>query len=374
MLWRGMGIRDNNFDVLRLAAAVSVVLTHAILLGEDRLSSDPLMRLTSGQCTLGVAGVFVFFAISGYLVTQSLDATGRIAPFLAKRALRVYPGLAACLLLLAFVLGPLVSALPPGGYFADAGSYRFVAANLLMDADDVNSLPGVRFTGFNAGAVVNGPLWSLPCEVLMYLMVAGLGSAGLLRAPVLAALFVAGIVANVLDTASIGTLAGSAAWLLPFFIAGMALYRFRARPILRLRYALASLGALALAARFGFFIPVFAACGSYLVIYLAFAGHWRVRAARYGDLSYGLYIYGWPVEQLTVRALGGAAPGWQVFVIALPITAAAAFLSWRLVEAPALSLKPRPRVVQDYPALAPRVALVSPEPCEPAATLPGAGA
>ena len=357
-----MAGRDNNFDALRLAAAVAVVLTHAFLLGEDRLSPDPLMLFTGGQCPLGVAGVFVFFTISGFLVTQSFEATGRIAPFLAKRALRIYPGLAACVVLLAFVVGPSVSLLPVGAYFADAGSYRYVAANLLMDVD-VNGLPGVRFTGFNAGSVVNGPLWSLPCEALMYLMVAGLGGAGLLRGPAIAALFAAGIVATALDTASIGTLVGSAAWLLPFFVAGMALYKFRARHLLRLRYAIASLGGLALAARFGGFIPVFAACGSYLVIYLAFAGRWRFPAARYGDLSYGLYIYGWPVEQLTVRALGGAAPWWEVFAIALPLTAAVAFLSWRLVEAPALRFKPRPPAgipaFDQYPSPAQRVALKS---------------
>ncbi len=357
-----MGGRDNNFDALRLAAAVSVVLTHAFLLGEDRLGPDPLMRLTGGQCTLGVAGVFVFFTISGYLVTQSFEMTGRIAPFLAKRALRIYPGLAACVLLLAFVVGPAVSRLPLGAYFADSGSYRFVVANLSLNID-VHGLPAVNFTGLGNGWVVDGPLWSLPCEVLMYLMVAGLGGAGLVRGPVLAALFAAGIVATVLDTSSSDMLIGSAAWLLPFFAAGMALYKFRDLPLLRLRYALAALAALALAARFGGFVPVFAACGSYLVIYLAFAGRWRLRAARFGDLSYGLYIYGWPIEQLTVRALGGAAPWWEVFAIALPATAAVAFLSWRLVEAPALRFKPRAAAARaafdQYPSPAQRVALKS---------------
>ncbi|HUK58536.1 MAG TPA: acyltransferase [Stellaceae bacterium] len=336
-----MSGRDNNFDALRLGAAISVVLTHAILLGEDRLGPDPLMRITGGQCTLGVAGVFVFFTISGYLVTQSFEATGRLGAFLAKRALRIYPGLAACVLLLSFAVGPLVSSLTLSAYFADPGSYRYIVGNLYFNTG-INGLPGVNFTRLGNGWVVNGPLWSLPCEVLMYLMVAGLGSAGLLRGPVLAVLFATGLVATVVDTSSSNMLLGSALWLLPFFAAGMLLYRFRALPLLRLRYAAAALAALALAARFGGFVPVFAACGSYLVIYLAYAGR-PLRAARFGDLSYGLYIYGWPVEQLTVRALGGAAPGWEVFALALPATAAVAFLSWHLVEAPALRLKPRAR-------------------------------
>ena len=356
-----MADRDNNFDTLRLAAASSVVLTHAFLLGEDRLSPDPLMRLTGGQCDMGVAGVFVFFTISGYLVTQSFAATGRVLPFLAKRALRIYPGLAVCLMLLAFVVGPAVSRLPLAAYFAAAGNYRFVALNLSMVAA-MHGLPAVNFTSLGNGWVVDGPLWSLPCEVLMYLMVAALGALRLVRGPVLAALFAAGLVANMLGTTSYG-IVGSAAWLLPFFVAGMALWKFRALPLLRGRYAIAALGALALAARFGGFIPVFAACGSYLVIYLACARYWRFEAARFGDLSYGLYIYGWPVEQLTVRALGGAAPGWEVFAIALPVTALVALLSWHLVEAPALRLKPRGRArvpsFAQYPSPAQREALKS---------------
>ena len=97
-------------------------------LGEGRIDIDPLMVLTGGQCPLGVAGVFVFFTISGYLVTGSCEATGSTSRFLAKRALRIYPGLAFCLVLLAFVLGPLATSLSLGDYFADAKAYGFVAA------------------------------------------------------------------------------------------------------------------------------------------------------------------------------------------------------------------------------------------------------
>jgi peptidoglycan/LPS O-acetylase OafA/YrhL len=344
-----MADRRNNFDALRLGAALSVVLTHAVLLGEGRLDIDPLMMLTGGQCPLGVVGVFVFFTISGYLVTGSFEATGAASLFLAKRALRIYPGLALCLAVLAFLLGPMVTSLPLGAYFADPASYGYVAANLLMHSD-WNDLPGVRFSGFASGDVVNGPLWSLPCEVVMYLMVAALGAAGLLRLPIIGALIAAGCVAVVLDTASSGTLAGGALWLLPFFAAGMALYKLRDRPILRPRFALAALVLLIAGTALHHFILSFAIGGSYLVIYLAFAGRTVIPAARLGDLSYGLYIYGWPAEQEVVRALGGTAPWWQVLALALPAAVLLALLSWRLVEAPALRLKPRP--AQPRPAAA----------------------
>jgi peptidoglycan/LPS O-acetylase OafA/YrhL len=335
-----MSDRRNNFDALRLAAAVTVVLTHAFLIGEGSLDRDPLMMLTGGQCTIGVAGVFVFFTISGYLVTASFEATGSTVRFLLKRALRIYPGLAFCLVLLAFVLGPLETRLGTLAYVADPDSWGYVGANLLMYVD-WNGLPGVRFTGFDAGAVVNGPLWSLPCEVLMYLMVVLLGVFGLLRLRVTAALVAAGLVGIAYDTASSGWLVGSALWMLSFFAAGMALYQLRMHPIFAPRYAALALAGLVLGGALRQFIPVFAVCGSYLVGYLAFAGRRVIPAARFGDLSYGLYIYGWPVEQAVTRALGGAAPWWEVLALSLPAAAALAFCSWHLVEAPALRLKPR---------------------------------
>ena len=90
------------------------------------------------------------------------------------------------------------------------------------------------------------------------------------------------------------------------------------------------------------FILLFPLFGSYLVIYLAFAPWLKpFPAARYGDLSYGLYIYGWPIEQAIVWLNGGAMSWWTLFAIALPVTAIFAFLSWHLVEKRALRFKPR---------------------------------
>jgi peptidoglycan/LPS O-acetylase OafA/YrhL len=79
-----------------------------------------------------------------------------------------------------------------------------------------------------------------------------------------------------------------------------------------------------------------------------------IPAARFGDLSYGLYIYGWPVEQAVMWLYGGHAAWWQVFLIAVPATAALAFLSWHLVERPILRLKPGGRAAAAGYAPAPQ--------------------
>src|SRR5215472_9129324 len=109
--------RQNNFDALRLVAAISVIFSHSFLIAEGTQNNEWLVRLSGNQTILGLAGVFVFFAVSGFLVTQSFEQTPDPWRFLAKRSLRIFPGLFVATLLSAFVLGPLVTTLPLSAYF-----------------------------------------------------------------------------------------------------------------------------------------------------------------------------------------------------------------------------------------------------------------
>ena len=321
--------RHNNFDMLRLVAATSVILSHAFLLSENSQAHDPLMILTGGQCVLGVAGVFVFFTISGYLVSQSFATTPSPLVFLAKRALRIFPGLVACLLVCVFVIGPLVTRLPLADYLSRREPYLFLLHNAALYVFD-NRLPGVEFWQGNIGGIVNGPLWSLPCEALMYLMVFVLGVCRLLTLPVALLLLAAG-------TGCVWFAAtdawGGAFWLLPFFAAGICAYRLRGPQLLSGWAALIAAAGLVLSVPAHLFLVAFPLFGGYLVIWLALNSRLRpLPAARYGDLSYGLYIYGWPIEQCVVYFSSGRAPWWAVFGIALAIAVPTAFLSWHLVE------------------------------------------
>jgi peptidoglycan/LPS O-acetylase OafA/YrhL len=322
--------RHNNFDLLRLLAALSVISSHAFLLAENSQDHDPLMLLTGGQAILGLAGVFVFFTISGYLITQSFETTASPFVFLAKRALRIFPGLILCLVVCVFVIGPLVTKLPLAEYFSRPETYLFLLHNAVLDVD-YNRLPGVEFWSGNIGGIVNGPLWSLPCEALLYLMVFVLGVSRLLTLPVCLLLLGAGMICLGLDTA--GDTFGSALWLLGLFAAGMCGYRLRGPQLISGRWALLALLGLALSIPAHLFLVAFPICGGYLVIWLALSRKLpNFRAARFGDLSYGLYIYGWPIEQCVVYFSGGTAPWWRVLLISVAAAVPTAFLSWHLVE------------------------------------------
>ncbi len=220
--------RHNNFDLLRLLAALSVIFSHAFLLAENSQDHDPLMILTAGQTILGLVGVFTFFTISGYLISQSFEQTAsRRAVFLAKRALRIFPGLIACLCVCVFAIGPAVTSLPLAEYFSRPQTYLFLLHNAVLDIN-FNRLPGVEFWQGNIGGIVNGPLWSLPSEALLYLVLCALGLCRLITVPVTLVVVGTGVACLWVDTS--GDTIGSTGWLCGFFAAGMCCYRLRNGP------------------------------------------------------------------------------------------------------------------------------------------------
>jgi len=341
------GGRHNNFDALRLVAATSVVFSHSFLIAKGTQDHEWLIWLTGNQSILGLVGVFVFFAISGFLVTQSFEETDDAWRFLAKRALRIFPGLFVATVLSAFVLAPVVTTLSPSAFLSSPAPWEYVLANTLLD-QTVHELPGVMFVNSPVGLEINGSLWTLRLEFTMYLMVLALGVLRLLtvRAALLLVAFgMACLRFNMLDELEkwgwFFQLLSGWGWLVGFFAAGMVLYKLRHTRIFDGRIALLALAGLVLSVPLGQFILLFPLFGCYLALWLALTPRLPViPAARFGDLSYGIYIYGWPAEQGVIWLFGGRAAWWQVFLLALPAAAALAFLSWHLVERPALRLKP----------------------------------
>ncbi len=101
---------DNRFDILRLIAAWLVLFSHCYPLG-GRPGGEPLAS-TLGIDTLGGVGVSIFFVLSGYLVTLSLERSPSLLEFARRRALRIYPALVVICLLCVLVLGPLMTTWP----------------------------------------------------------------------------------------------------------------------------------------------------------------------------------------------------------------------------------------------------------------------
>jgi peptidoglycan/LPS O-acetylase OafA/YrhL len=327
------GHRRNNFDTLRLIAALSVVFSHSFLIADGSEANEPFVWLSGNQCILGLVGVFVFFVISGYLVTESWCRSPNPGWFAMRRFLRIYPGLVVNIALCALVMGPLITALPAAAYFHAAELRDFLAKTLSLNPGPL-SLPGVLFADNSVGLHINGSLWTLRYEAMMYLMIVILGVLRLLRLSICVVLTALGIIAVYFEKAltPFGDL-GEWAWFLGFFGAGMVLQFLRDRIVFDWRGVLVAVVALAVFVRLGQFIMLFPLAGAYLAIWFARRyDPWLDYSRWCGDLSYGLYIYGWPAEQLVMYLSGGRAAWWQVFFGSLGIALALAWLSWHAIE------------------------------------------
>jgi peptidoglycan/LPS O-acetylase OafA/YrhL len=329
----GIAQRANNFDVVRLLAALSVVFSHSFLIAEGSEAIEPFAWITGNQCILGLVGVFVFFIISGYLVTESYCRQPAPGRFAVRRMLRIYPGLLVNALICAFLVGPLISALPVGLYFAGPELRQFLMKTLTLDPGPLH-LPGILFADNSVGLLVNGSLWTLRYEMMMYLMILALAAARLLRLSSAIALVGVGIAAVYFEKAltPFGDI-GEWAWFVGFFASGMVLHFLRDRLVFAGRYALLAAAALVVFVWLGHFIMLFPLAGAYLVIWFARRhDRWLDYSKHVGDLSYGLYIYGWPAEQLVMWLSGGKALWWQVFLGSLGLALPAAWASWHGIE------------------------------------------
>lgn len=312
----------NSFDLLRLLAAVAVIYHHVFAIRRDEIPH-------LGYVDFGELGVGIFFVISGYLVTSSWQRAPHLRAFFLKRALRIFPGLIVSLILTVLVLSAFSNLSYPA-YFLSLDTTLYVIRNSLL-YPVTYELPGV-FSSNALPAVVNGSLWTLRLEFTFYLGIAALGVLKALRASttlVLAlisaiaatALYVVwpdladgGLLRLVALTSIFGFMFLSGAW--------MGLTEVETK-------WWAALIALAL-----LFTPFWFLGLPFLGIYFGKFKSPRLPA----DISYGLYIYAFPIQQ--ILAANGSLDFWASLALTVPIAA----LSWFFIERPALAFKPGPKV------------------------------
>jgi peptidoglycan/LPS O-acetylase OafA/YrhL len=332
--------RINNFNLLRMVAAVAVLISHAYPLALGPGTTEPLGGVLG--IDLGTLSVLTFFAISGYFISQSFDRRGDLIEFLAARVLRIYPALIVVLLLTVFVIGPSFTDLSLGSYFSNPRTILYIPRNLRLWSMQYD-LPGVfSANGYQA---TNGSLWTLLYEVACYASVVIVGWLSILNRRMLAAAFVAYFALYILAfpvlpaTGQEHLLRHNIHLLsLPFFL-GMALYHLRKTVPLRPFILVLLLAAAVASYNRPWFHEAFVLAWCYGIFYLGFA-RWRPLLAynRLGDYSYGTYIYAWPTAQIIVTLFKDCGPLFLIS-LSLPLTLLLAALSWHLVEVKALSQK-----------------------------------
>jgi peptidoglycan/LPS O-acetylase OafA/YrhL len=329
----------NNFDFIRLAAAAMVLCGH-----QYALLFKPEPR-PFGLVTLGTLGVLIFFSVSGYLVAQSWERDPHVLRFVARRFLRIWPGLAVVVLLAAFCVGPTFSQLPLTSYFRSELTWKYL---LQLGLQLQLYLPEVFKA--NPWQTVNGSLWTIPIEVKWYgaLLVAGLCGLMLRRTRylllaivVLYAIYIYGVFDVQHNPAADYPKPAFGCEYGTFFCYGVLMHRWRhvweSRPFsILVGLVLLACGFVALNHQYA---AVFVLLPFMVISFGNFSMPMVRDAGRYGDFSYGIYIYAYLVQQAVIAVIGFHHAYAMTLAISAAITLLCAVASWHLIEQPALGLK-----------------------------------
>lgn len=341
--------RKNALNAWRLALAGEVIVWHTLSVRSHLPSARAVLQLL---LCLGVDG---FFAISGFLITASWLSNPRIGEFLAARALRILPGFYVCLLVTAFVIAPISVTIQGGSaakLISSGAPLEFVLKNsaVALVKFDIGGTP----RGIPNAGMWNGSLWSLIWEIMCYLVVAGIGIAGLANnrwvSPVILALATIGatMLPPIRFPEVLTQTEGDPRTALMFlacrtaimFAAGAFLYQWR--EVIPARWWLVALSVAIVVAAGS--LPDYRVVAAVPLAYAVIVSGSLIHNKRFRlrtDLSYGAYIYAYPIQQLlAVAGLLALSPLLFTLVV-VAATAPLAAASWFLIEKPARSLKYR---------------------------------
>lgn len=348
---------DNNYDFLRFVAALMVVFFHSYAL--LRIGKSEPLYIFTGFMDFGVLGVVIFFVISGYLITQSWRNNPSLLKFYWNRILRIVPGLVCLALFTVFIIGPLVSNKSIVDYFSNGITWSyFRIITVLGILPQTPLLPGVFINNPYPNAV-NGSLWTLPAEFVMYMLISAFGVLGLLYRKKLMLVITIGIsviylFCNINELADFQYITqfglyqkmfalinlNGHIFIYPIFFLIGSLYNLYGKSI---KYDVKLIGIMALIWILSFktamFYPASMVCLPYIILGIA---NLRIphlnQITKYGDFSYGLYIYAFVIQQTIIYFIKDISMP-ALFVTSLLASLAFAVLSWKYVEAKALKLK-----------------------------------
>jgi peptidoglycan/LPS O-acetylase OafA/YrhL len=325
----------NIFNILRLVFASAVIYSHAFVLNGLVDPSEALLPFTVSRFA-----VLLFFTLSGFLVTNSLQVRG-IRQFAKARALRMLPGLWVMLLVSAAVTTMIFGSLPISALPGNASLWQYLFTNGLFIGRHYG-IDGV-FEQNPLPLVINGALWTIPREVQCYVTLAIAAAFGLLpKRQRLLMIFILGIAIHLLLPPDLIPALSALRPLLISFFAGVILFLYRERVFLS--WPLAGLAiALTVITDAGPLREVAAqltAAYVTLVVAILVPTAWKRFSQALPDYSFGIYIYGFPVQQAMIATGIGVTAASNMattFICTLPLAA----LSWHLIEKPALALKGR---------------------------------
>jgi peptidoglycan/LPS O-acetylase OafA/YrhL len=337
------GMHLNNFTLLRLIAALFVVVSHSYFLTGNEVS-EPLYATSQGKIILSDIGLYIFFFTSGYLVTSSLFYASSLRQFVYKRILRIYPALIVAVLITVFIIGPIVTIVSFTDYIFTKQTWLYLITITGFKIEFL--LPGVFNNPSFFSNGVNGSLWSIALELKLYCLLLLISICSNKNNRVLFSIITSviillclfGIVYNVSFTTPFidhKILKVIACFFIGSCFKTIAFKRYFVKiGLIILLLVMLTSNIFQVSFSKGI-VEIFIVC---LSTYL-FATTKRLVLPLQTDISYGIYIYAFPVQQALFQysnfTMGVA---WH-FIATLAITILIAFISWKFIEQPALALK-----------------------------------
>lgn len=339
-------MHTNNFDFLRLVFATFVIITHSYSLSGVP-EHDWLYQLSGGQWLFSYVGVRGFFALSGYLIFESLMRCKGLGDYFWKRCLRIFPAYWAVIFITVFAIGWWVSGWDASTYFGHASTWHYLKGNLSLQP--MWGIEHVLSDNPYPNAL-NGSLWTIRYEFLMYVI---LGSLYFVRNHRHILTIFLGAICTILLLLQFTAPPSVMTWTLPFFvmdgyyITELGLYFFIGSLLAHLKMASwpHKHWILALSTTFitlGIFLGGLAYTQFILLPLWALSfGLMRTPyisdLRKIGDYSYGIYLWAFPIQQILQHF--GDLNVLELCLLAIPLSYAAGALSWHLIEKRALSYK-----------------------------------
>ena len=326
--------KSDNVNILRWVAAIMVMVSHAPTLVDK--SGDLCYRYTNGQSSFGGVAVAVFFFLSGLYVTKSLQTCGSEKEYLKKRCRRIFPSLWLVVVACVFLVGPAVTTRSLIQYFTDKQTYLYLLNGILLP---VHELPGVLEESLNS--TVNGPLWTLPVEFLAYivLMLAWTFAKRVIKKEqAQVVLHLLGVLVLFLGMLAAPVFLSDTEFVVSvirpvvIFFVGALYFDFEDKIPLKPWLGLLCTALLILLGKTPFFSVAMILFIPYIVASLVIGTRQIPLKTSFFMISYEMYLVGYPVQQLVMKAFHYRMSAWENCLISIPIDLLAAYGIYALIE------------------------------------------
>lgn len=325
---------NNALNAMRFIASLMVIIAHAFTLSQGPKCIDIISQLTNERVGTGALAVLILFFSSGLLVSKSILTRKNNKQYIKNRFLRIFPSLIFIVLLTVFVIGPIMTNYSLVAYFTSVDTYKYLLNMFLIP---VHSLPGV-FEGNIFSNTVNGSLWTLPVEFLCYMLLLLVFNMKILNKKVVNIFFPVALISFlVINYGSIESLNSIRGYIYPMymFYLGVVAYMNKDKIVLNTKYALVGLLLLCIITYMGYVDAAMFLIFPYVFLtFIYYTFECGVKVGSLGIFSYGIYLCGFPIQQMLVSFYGGKMSPYINILVSVPMAIITGYLIYYITERP----------------------------------------